>query len=413
MTYRTVWLFGAGYLLIGVVISAEVAEASEAPIRPGDKVVTTAEAAVKVGARTLATVPSNTELIAKAVKDHWVAVTVEQDGGGVTGWVHRKYLSSHGQATDQPAARPSAHEAGGDQEFVLEELKPTLSGHQNRAFVETKTAGTPPKKMLTFWKEDKPGYTLVTALGGSFWGEKAGVQIGANGEKITFGKAHVAIEDDQFVGNLDYDGSAYTFLGEVRLMGHVFKSNQEKPLVFRLAKDQGFVYMSGEGSVVTKDGKTVILPLSPRVTSEAVSKSDEISPTAAADDFDKAHFFKYRGKTVTWRGKVDTEGDPTVDFVVVVLSEEGADSAPCNYVAAVKMLSSLKSAPPKGREVLVRGVVEDIITEAWWAQGSNPPGRIINRPENNDLPPVMKGSDGKVHRTVCFRVRDGRLVLTK
>lgn len=144
-----------------------------------------------------------------------------------------------------------------------------------------------------------------------------------------------------------------------------------------------------------------------------VAVPEEISPTAAADDFDKAHFVKYRGKTVTWRGKVDTESDPTADFVVVVLSEEGADGAACNYVAAVKMFSPLNSVPPKGAQVMIRGVVEDIFTEAWVAQGNEPPGRTINQPENNDLPPVMKGSDGKVHRTVCFRVRDGRLVLTK
>jgi len=140
---------------------------------------------------------------------------------------------------------------------------------------------------------------------------------------------------------------------------------------------------------------------------------DEISPTAVADDFDKARFVNYRGKTVTWRGKVDTESEPTANFVVVVLSEQGADGAPCNYVAAVKMFAPLNSGPPKGGEVLVRGAVEDIFTEAWWEQGSSLPGRLINRPENNDLPPLTKGSDGKAHRTVCFRLRDGRLLLTK
>lgn len=140
---------------------------------------------------------------------------------------------------------------------------------------------------------------------------------------------------------------------------------------------------------------------------------DEISPEAVADDFDKAHFVEYRGKTVTWRGKVDTESDPEADFVVVVLSDKGADGAPCKYVAAVKMFSPLSSVPPKGKQVMIRGLVEDIFTEAWWPQGDNPPGRILNRPENNDLPPVMKGTDGKVHRTVCFRLCDGRLALTK
>lgn len=420
MTYRTIRLFDVGCLVIAVAVSAQVAQASEAPIRTGHKVVTTAEAAVQVGARTLATVPPNTELLVTAVKDQWVAVTIQQDGEHVSGWVDRKHLATRDQATDQPAAKPSAYEARGGQPFVLAELKPTLRGHQNRAFVEMKTVGTPGKPTLTFWKKDDPTFTLIAAQGGMMWGEseKAGFSSQFNAEtmrmeKVLLGTVYLAIEDDQFVGNLDYDGSVYTFVGEVRLMGNLFKSSQEKPLVFKLVKDQGFVYVSGEGSVVTKDGNTVILPLNPRVAKELASKSDDLPPTAVADDFDKAHFVKYRGKTVTWRGKVDTEGDPTVDFVVVVLSEDGTDGWPCNYVAAVKMRSSLSSAPPKGREVLVQGVVEEIFSEAWWAQGNYLPGRAISRPENNDLPPVMNGSDGKVHRTVCFRIRDGRLVLTK
>jgi len=67
MTYRAIRLFGVGCLLIAVAILTEVAQASEAPIRPGDRVVTIAEAAVHVGARTLATIPSSTELTVTAV----------------------------------------------------------------------------------------------------------------------------------------------------------------------------------------------------------------------------------------------------------------------------------------------------------------------------------------------------------
>jgi len=93
MTYRSAWLLGVGCLLIGVVISLEVAEAGEEPIRPGDKVVTTTEAAVKVGTRTLATVPSHTELTAKAVRGDWVAVTIQQDGKDISGWVHIQQLA--------------------------------------------------------------------------------------------------------------------------------------------------------------------------------------------------------------------------------------------------------------------------------------------------------------------------------
>lgn len=165
--------------------------------------------------------------------------------------------------------------------FVLRDLKPTLTGNQNRAFVEVKTVGKPGKPMVTFWKKDEPGFTLVTRQGGAMWGEKAGFRVQLNRasmqtEKVLFGAAHLAIEDDQFVGNLDYDGSQYTFLGEVRLMGHLFKSGQERPLVFKLVKDQGFVYVSGEGAVLTKDGQTIVLPFKPQPLWESVSKSNDI-----------------------------------------------------------------------------------------------------------------------------------------
>ncbi|MFA6141758.1 MAG: hypothetical protein WC738_00490 [Candidatus Omnitrophota bacterium] len=82
-----------------------------------------------------------------------------------------------------------------------------------------------------------------------------GFTIGSNGESIYSGNSHVAINGEtQFFGNLDYDGSVYMFIGKVRLAGYVFDGNTKNPLSFKLSKNTGFVYVSGDGSVTTKDG---------------------------------------------------------------------------------------------------------------------------------------------------------------
>ncbi len=86
-------------------------------------------------------------------------------------------------------------------EMVLPAFKPTLSGHRNNAFLQTDEVGPAGKQMVVAWRKEGPDYTLVAALGGSFWGD--GLQIGANGEKICFGETHVAID-----GGPEYDGLA-------------------------------------------------------------------------------------------------------------------------------------------------------------------------------------------------------------
>jgi hypothetical protein len=156
-------------------------------------------------------------------------------------------------------------------EAVLQDIKPTLSGHTNCAFVQMEKMGS--KEMTVFWKKDEPGYELVTAFGGWFYGKNAGgkigmstirfdatnsdsaVNFGGHGEIITFGEAHVVTDGDAlFTGNLDYDESSYTFLGNVRLLKHTFSSDKKDPLVFKLIKDKGFMYVKGRGSVTRPDG---------------------------------------------------------------------------------------------------------------------------------------------------------------
>ena len=143
-------------------------------------------------------------------------------------------------------------------EIVLADFKPTLSGHKNNAFVETMQVGPDRKEMVVFWKKDEPNYTLVAALGGAFWGDGLQVHIGSHGEKICFGEAYVAINgDSQFVANLDYDSSIYTFIGTVRLLKYTFSSDEKDPLVFKLVKDKGLVYVKGKGTITTSEGKKI------------------------------------------------------------------------------------------------------------------------------------------------------------
>jgi hypothetical protein len=144
-------------------------------------------------------------------------------------------------------------------DIVLPEFNPTLSGYKNNALVKMEKVGPQKKEMTVFWKKDEPKYNLVAAQGGLIRGR--GVSIGANGEKICKGETHIAIDgNSQFVGNLDYQDSIYTFLGKVRLMNHTFISDEKAPLVFKMVKNKGFVYVSGKGSVETPKGAKIAIP---------------------------------------------------------------------------------------------------------------------------------------------------------
>jgi hypothetical protein len=143
-------------------------------------------------------------------------------------------------------------------EVMLSAFKPTITGHVNNALVKS-VIGSDKKEMVVFWKKDSPEFTLVAALGGTFLGG-GGFQVGAQGEKIGLGETQIAIDGEiawQFVGNLDYDESTYTFVGTVRLLKHTFASSDNTPLVFKLVKDKGFVYLKGTGKVTTPEGKTI------------------------------------------------------------------------------------------------------------------------------------------------------------
>ncbi|MCX5886396.1 MAG: hypothetical protein NT096_10890 [Proteobacteria bacterium] len=144
-------------------------------------------------------------------------------------------------------------------EFIIKDIRPTLTGYQNKAFVETKYVGQEKLKMVAFWIKNEPNKRLVAAKGGAMWGSPDfDYFVGNQGEKILSGPGsiYVAIDgDSQFIGNLDFDGSVYTFIGKVRLAGYNFDSDTKSPLSFKLVKEKGFVYLSGKGIITAKDGK--------------------------------------------------------------------------------------------------------------------------------------------------------------
>jgi thioredoxin 1 len=56
-------------------------------IKAGDKVVTIAPAAVKLGSKVVATADARTELVVREVREPWLGVVVRQEGREVRGWI--------------------------------------------------------------------------------------------------------------------------------------------------------------------------------------------------------------------------------------------------------------------------------------------------------------------------------------
>lgn len=150
--------------------------------------------------------------------------------------------------------------AQGAKEIVLKDITPTLAGNANSAFVETDKVGPDKKEMTVFRRDQSSPVPLVVAKGGNIWGTQVPFAIGQSEKKLS-GDAHVGIDGDtEFIGNLDYDGSMYTFIGTVRLAKHVFSSDEKEPLVFKLVKDKGLLYLKGKGKVTLPDGKSITVP---------------------------------------------------------------------------------------------------------------------------------------------------------
>lgn len=151
------------------------------------------------------------------------------------------------------------------EEFVIVDIMPTLTGNQNRA---TLFGGL-------LWGEwvvrieikNGPGDRFIFAKGGVKLFGSGRLEFGEKGETILSSECdtetiYSGIENNHrwFTGNIDYEGSEYTITGKkLHLLGYAFESDKERPLIFKLFKGKGFVYVSGKGTVTLKDGKEIKL----------------------------------------------------------------------------------------------------------------------------------------------------------
>jgi hypothetical protein len=55
-------------------------------------------------------------------------------------------------------------------------------------------------------------------------------------------------------------GAKHTWIGNLTYGGYTFESDESNPLQFILDRDEGYSYLSGQGSVVQPDGSSVQLP---------------------------------------------------------------------------------------------------------------------------------------------------------
>ena len=85
-------LFGTFVIFLTTAVLTRPGEAADTPIQPGDKVVVTAAAPIKVGDQTLAMVPGETEFTAGTVNGQWVAFTAEANGEKTNGWIDVRHL---------------------------------------------------------------------------------------------------------------------------------------------------------------------------------------------------------------------------------------------------------------------------------------------------------------------------------
>lgn len=73
----------------------------EVAVNAGDAVVTARRAPLMVVRTTLAVIEPGTSLVAKQVEDEWVAVSVQQAGKTVTGWINKQHLTVPGKEFEE------------------------------------------------------------------------------------------------------------------------------------------------------------------------------------------------------------------------------------------------------------------------------------------------------------------------
>jgi len=90
--------------VLAVFVAATVCTGGHIPadeqqaVKPGDVVVTLADAPLQVGREPLTTVLARRELVAETVNGDWVWVAVDEDGETIKGWIHAQHLTADPEA---------------------------------------------------------------------------------------------------------------------------------------------------------------------------------------------------------------------------------------------------------------------------------------------------------------------------
>ena len=86
------------------------------------------------------------------------------------------------------------------------------------------------------------------------------IHLAENGELYFLfgGQMMIPLRGSDFV--LWCYGAEHTWMGESTYAGYTFASDENNPLRFRVDKDAGYLYVSGEGAVTMPDGTRVTLP---------------------------------------------------------------------------------------------------------------------------------------------------------
>jgi hypothetical protein len=166
-------------------------------------------------------------------------------------------------------------------------IQPTLPGPPNIAVIELKR-GADDFPMVIVRRENDQDRLVIRGGTQLMWAasttsEHSGsVQYGEGGTTVRFDRKGAPLEPssgdlivgphtevtlaggddvhkgDWFTGVLDFDGSTYTLVGDVPVLGHLFESRTEEPLRFQLRKGTGFVFLSGKGRVLGEGGTPIM-----------------------------------------------------------------------------------------------------------------------------------------------------------
>jgi hypothetical protein len=88
----------------------------------------------------------------------------------------------------------------------------------------------------------------------------AEIHLGSNGELyfLVGGQMQIPLRGSGFV--LWCYGAEHTWIDKATYAGYTFASDKDNPLLFRVDKNAGYLYISGKGIVTMPDGKKVTLP---------------------------------------------------------------------------------------------------------------------------------------------------------